>query len=119
MLVASSECDTWRYEVLETADGYLVQQREIDSGELSPENATVFRTATVAFAYTRMCVAAEDLAAAEEDADAPDDTLAEVFEASQRFYVDLCGRLADSGTTVEMIVAHEQAQARRDARHYN
>ena len=57
MFLSASEGLHWRYEVCEHSDGYLVQMRDLDTGELDEEFATVFRTMPVAFAYAEMSAA--------------------------------------------------------------
>src|SRR5215207_8325276 len=54
MFLSASEGLHWRYEVCEHSDGYLVQMRDLDTGELDEEFATVFRTMPVAFACGRL-----------------------------------------------------------------
>ena len=65
MFLSASEGRHWRYEVCEHSDGYLVQMRDLDTGELDDEFATVFRTLPVAFAYAEMSAAFDRFAAAE------------------------------------------------------
>ncbi|HKG83749.1 MAG TPA: hypothetical protein VKB16_11445, partial [Beijerinckiaceae bacterium] len=65
MFLSASEGLHWRYEVCEHSDGYLVQMRDLDTGELDEEFATVFRTMPVAFAYAEMSAAFDRFASAE------------------------------------------------------
>ena len=47
------------------SDGYLVQMRDLETGDLDEEFSTIFRTMPVAFAYAEMSAAFERFAAAE------------------------------------------------------
>jgi DNA-binding transcriptional LysR family regulator len=96
LLLAASEGRHWRYEVCEHSDGYLVQMRDLDTGELDNEFATVFRTMPVAFAYAEMSAAFDRFAAAEND-EADDGEIAIDLELSERNFTDLSDRLHDVG----------------------
>ena len=67
MLIAAMEGQTWRYEVIVQSDGFLVQVRDLDTGVVELDDATLFRTAPTALAYADMIAAADRYAAAEED----------------------------------------------------
>lgn len=98
MLLAASEGRHSRYEVCEHTDGYLVQMRDLDTGELETGFATIFRTMPVAFAYAEMSAAFDRFAAAEEeDEEVEDDDVAFELEARERNFVDLSDRLSDAG----------------------
>ncbi len=96
MLLSASEGRHWRYEVLEHEDGYLVQMRDLEDGELDDDFATIFRTMPVAFAYAEMSAALDRYAAAEldkvEDAEAASDAA-----VTERSFLDLSTRLRDNG----------------------
>lgn len=96
MFMTASEGRHRRYEVCEHADGYLVQMRNLDTGELDQEFATLFRTLPVAFAYADMSAAFDRFAAAEVE-DAADEEVAHELEASERNFVSLSERLHDVG----------------------
>jgi hypothetical protein len=96
MLLAASEGRHWRYEVCEHADGYLVQMRDLETGDLDEEFSTVFRTMPVAFAYAEMSAAFERSAAAELDA-VDDDEITVDLETTERTFFDLSHRLHDVG----------------------
>ena len=51
MLIATSEGQGWRYEVVDRAEGYLVVPRDLDTGAVEPEGGMLFRTAPMAFAF--------------------------------------------------------------------
>jgi hypothetical protein len=95
MLLTASEGRHWRYEVCEHADGYLVQMRDLETGDLDDEFATVFRTLPVAFAYAAMSAAFDRYAA--EGEHAADDEVAIELELSERSFIDLSDRLHDAG----------------------
>ena len=112
MLLSASEGRHWRYEVCEHEDGYLVQMRDLITGELDDEFTTVFRTMPVAFAYAEMSAAFERFAAAELEPS--EDGMIEVdLEATERNFVDLSDRLRDAGVNTVTIRAWEMAQERR------
>ena len=96
MLLAASEGRHWRYEVCEHADGYLVQMRDLETGDLDEEFSTIFRTMPVAFAYAEMSAAFERYAAAEIDS-TDDDQIEIDLEATERNFIDLSDRLRDAG----------------------
>jgi hypothetical protein len=98
MLLTASEGRHWRYEVCEHADGYLVQMRDLATGDLDEEFSTIFRTMPVAFAYAEMSAAFERFAAAEIEP--VDDERIEIevdLEAKERSFTDLSDRLRDGG----------------------
>ena len=84
MLLTTAEGRHWRYEVCEHADGYLVQMRDLATGGLEDEFATVFRTLPVAFAYAAMSAAFDQYAAAELENVAVDAQIALELESSER-----------------------------------
>ena len=114
MLLTASEGRHWRYEVCEHSDGYLVQMRDLETGDLDEEFATIFRTLPVAFAYAEMSAAFERYAAAEMD-DADDEPrpgdVAVDLEVTERNFIDLSDRLSDSGVNGIAARAWEQQKA--------
>lgn len=112
MLLSASEGRHWRYEVCEHADGYLVQMRDLATGDLDEEFSTIFRTMPVAFAYAEMSAAFERFAAAElEPAD--DESIELDLEETERHFINLSDRLHDAGVNTVTIRAWEMAQERR------
>jgi hypothetical protein len=116
MLLSASEGRHWRYEVCEHDDGYLVQMRDLMTGDLDEEFSTVFRTLPVAFAYAEMSAAYERYAACElEQID--DDQIEIEVEATERHFIDLSDRLHDSGINGVVIQTWDResqiGQARR------
>src|SRR3954451_5205852 len=115
MLLTASEGRHWRYEVCEHSDGYLVQMRDLSTGELDDEFATVFRTLPVAFAYAEMSAALERYTAAElEDEDDGSESrigqeVALDLQVTERAFIDLSDRLSDNGVNGVAIKAWERA----------
>jgi len=115
MLLAACEGRHSRYEVCEHSDGYLVQMRDLETGDLDEEFATLFRTMPVAFAYAEMS-AAFDICAAEADSAGDDDI---DLEAREQRFVALSDRLGDSGLTGGSIRAWERATGSGTRRVYH
>jgi hypothetical protein len=115
MLMAASEGRHWRYEVCEHPDGYLVQMRDLETGDLDEEFSTIFRTMPVAFAYAEMSAAYERFAAAEIDA-VDGDQIEFDLEASERSFIDLSDRLHDVGINGVAVKAWEREHLRSPAR---
>ena len=101
----------WRYEVCEHADGYLVQMRDVDTGELEDEFTTVFRTMPVAFAYAEMSAAFDRLAAAEAEPSGEDAEMARDLAVSEQSFVALSERLGDGGVHGTALKAWERQRA--------
>src|ERR671920_562164 len=98
MLLAACEGRRSRYEVCEHSDGYLVQMRDIETGDLNEDFATLFRTMPVAFAYAEMSAAIDICAAGEDDeADSGDDAITIDVEAREQKFIMLSDRLGDTG----------------------
>ena len=116
MLLAACEGRHWRYEVCEHADGYLVQMRDLETGDLDDEFATIFRTMPVAFAYAEMS-AAFDLHVA-SDGDAGPDHEIDV-EIHQQKFIRLSDRLGDSGLDGGSLKAWERATSNGTRRVYH
>lgn len=116
MLFTASEGRHWRYEVCEHADGYLVQMRDLETGDLDEEFATIFRTLPVAFAYAEMSAAFERYAASEgddEEGDEDADSRIEIavdLEITERHFADLSDRLSDAGINGIAMRAWERAR---------
>lgn len=117
MLLAASEGRHWRYEVCEHTDGYLVQMRDLETGELDEEFSTIFRTLPVAFAYAEMSAAYERYAASEHDVEAEeDDPIENDVEATERHFIDLSDRLQDVGINGVAVQAWERERQRASPR---
>ncbi|KAB0268174.1 hypothetical protein [Microvirga brassicacearum] len=109
MFLAVSEGWHWRYEVCEHADGYLVQMRDLETGDLDEDFSTVFRTMPVAFAYAEMSAAYERYVATEGEEEDAGETGLELA-TTERHFVDLSDRLGDSGVHGVMVAAWEQVR---------
>ncbi|HEY7384560.1 MAG TPA: hypothetical protein VH743_12905 [Beijerinckiaceae bacterium] len=108
MLLAACEGRHWCYEICEHTDGYLVQMRDLETGDLNEEFATIFRTMPVAFAYAEMSAAFDRFAAAEmEDIDEDDFALDVVLQ--ERNFIDLSDKLGDTGLNSLTLKAWERA----------
>ena len=115
MLLAASEGRHWRYEVCEHSDGYLVQMRDLVTGDLDEEFSTIFRTMPVAFAYAEMSAAFERFAAAEmEPLDGERIEIEIELEAKERSFTDLSDRLRDGGINGVAVRAWEQRTRQRE-----
>ncbi|MBB4042148.1 hypothetical protein GGR34_003833 [Microvirga flocculans] len=119
MLLSASEGRHWRYEVCEHEDGYLVQMRDLTTGELDEDFSTIFRTLPVAFAYAEMSAAYERYAACElelSEGELIDLDIGIDVEATERHFIDLSDRLHDSGINGVVIQAWERESQRGTAR---
>lgn len=116
MLLAASEGRHWRYEVCEHADGYLVQMRDLETGDLDEEFSTIFRTLPVAFAYAEMSAAYERYAASEMEVESAEDEVENDVEATERHFIDLSDRLHDVGINGVVVQAWERESQRSPSR---
>lgn len=115
MLIAMSEGQGWRYEVVDRSEGYLVVSRDLDTGALEPEEAMLFRTAPVAFAFAELSAAFDRLASARI---AGEDTgeLSDELEQGKSLYAELSRRLGDEGFLAGLLTdptTAAEANARR------
>jgi len=102
MMIASTEGWGRCYEVIVQSDGFLVQARELDTGEIAPEVTTLFRTSPAAFAYVDMVAAADRFVAAELDDEEWCDLAEEYHHGIGRF-VAIRARLADEGVGGDLL----------------
>ena len=111
MLLSASEGRHWRYEVHEHADGYLVHMRDLQTGDVDEDYATVFRNLPVAFAFADMSAAFDRFAAAEaeEGCEPQDEEITTDLELRERAFADLSDRLRDAGVQNGRFKAWEQA----------
>ena len=115
MLLAACEGRRSRYEVCERSDGYLVQMRDLQTGDLDEEFSTIFRTLPVAFAYAEMSAAYERFAASELE-HVEDEQIEIDVELTERHFIDLSDRLHDSGINGIVVQAWERESQRSTAR---
>jgi hypothetical protein len=118
MLVAASEGQGFRYEVVQCADGYLVRSRDLDSGHFSDNESKLFRTAVVALRYAEMAAAFDRCAAARMIGESAETEFAEV-EAQQSLFGEISRRLCDDGMEAIMVMAWEQAEEKAARRCYH
>ncbi len=116
MLLAACEGRHSRYEVCEHSDGYLVQMRDLETGDLDEEFATIFRTMPVALAYAEMS-AALDLYVSDGTEAGQDDEIE--LEARQQKFIALSDRLGDSGLDGGSLRAWERATCNGTRRVYH
>jgi hypothetical protein len=90
--------------------------RDLDTGDLDEEFATVFRTMPVAFAYAEMSAAFDIFAAAETD-EGPNDEID--LEIRQQKFITLSDRLGDSGLDGGSLKAWERATGSGTRRIYH
>ncbi len=107
MLLSASEGRHWRYEVCEHSDGYLVQMRDLETGDLHESFATIFRTLPVAFAYADMSAALDRYAAAELES-IDDVSFAMDLQTSERTFITLSESLEDRGMEGSALMAWER-----------
>jgi hypothetical protein len=113
MLLAASEGRHWRYEVCEHSDGYLVQMRDLETGDLDEDFSTIFRTLPVAFAYAELSAALERQAAAELGAADTDEIDIDLdIAASEKAFFSLSHQLSDLGVNGISIKAWERERER-------
>jgi hypothetical protein len=96
MLLAACEGRHARYEVCEHSDGYLVQMRDLETGDLDEHFATVFRTMPVAFAYAEMSAALDRYVARQAEPSDDEESEGEL-EAREQKFIMLSDRLGDTG----------------------
>jgi hypothetical protein len=111
MVIAASEGQHWRYEIAEHADGYVVQMRDLESGDLHETFATIFRTMPVAFAYAEMSAALDRFAAAELEA-IDDISFALDLESREQRFIRLSETLEDRGMDGAALRAWDKARVR-------
>jgi hypothetical protein len=117
MLLAASEGRHWRYEVCEHSDGYLVQMRDLETGDLDEDFSTICRTMPVAFAYAELSAALERHAAAElGTGDNESDVVETDIAASERAFVSLSHRPSDIGVNGISAKAWERERDRFSSR---
>lgn len=118
MLVAASEGQVFRYEVVERTEGYLVRSRDLDSGSVDDSESRLFRTAAVAFRYAEMSAAFDRYASARMGGEDAEGELAEL-EAQQALYAEISRRLTDDGMAAMVLDAWERADEERHLRRFH
>lgn len=116
MLITASEGEGFRYEVMDRADGFLVQTRDVDTGEVEDGETRLFRTAAVAFAYAELLATFNRYAAARIAQDDAADALAVALNAQYALYGELSQRLGDEGLAAHLLIAWDRNEAAQDRR---
>lgn len=115
MLISVSHGAIHDFEILEHQDGYLVQMRDCLTGEVDPDIATLFRTATVAMRYA-------DLAAAFDLRDEPEEDpfhCEAALTSRVLAFHELSHRLSDGGISKEQLAARAEWQRETDRLSYH
>jgi hypothetical protein len=118
MLIGASEGKSFRFEVLEATNGFLVRMRDLDTGAVEEKESKIFRTAAVAFAYAEMSAAFERFAQAKIAGEESDELEAELDE-TQLLYGEISHRLGDNGIAAHLIVAWDRQSYASDRRRYH
>ena len=112
MLIASTEGQGWCYEVIAQSDGFLVQVRGRDTGEVSPSETTLFRTSPVALAYADMAAAADRFAAARLEEAEDWQALADDYHHELDRFTAIRDRLSDDGVGGELLRCNRSGSLR-------
>ena len=118
MLLAASDGQGFRYEVVACNDGYLVRPRDLDSGYLSEGDSMLFRTAAVAFRYAELSAACDRCAAARVSGESGEAEFAEL-DAQRTLFTEISRRLFDEGHEAIMVQAWEKADEEASRRRYH
>ena len=117
MLIATTEGQGFLYEVIVQSDGYLVQARDLDTGELAGDDTTLFRTVPAALAFADMAAAADRYAAARLDhLEDEDDDVAGEYERECDRFAAIQLRLADEGIPSEILLRRREDDVQRRIR---
>jgi hypothetical protein len=103
MLIARSEGQGWCYEVIVQSDGFLVQARDLDSGEIALDETTLFRTSPAALAYADMVAAADRFAAARLDDEEEWEDLADAYHQELDRFTAIRESLLDEGVGSKLL----------------
>jgi hypothetical protein len=115
MLIATTEGQGWCYEVIVQSDGYIVQARDLDTGEVSLAETKLFRTSPVALAYADLAAAADLFAASSLD-DAEDcEDLANDYHHELGRYTTIRDRLFDDAVCGELLRQSRAGSLRESA----
>ena len=118
MLVAASEGEGFRYEVVERTEGYLVRSRRLDLGAVDESESKLFRTAPVAFRYADTSASFDRYAAARISGEEAEAEFAEL-KAQQALFADHTRRLVDDGMVAPVLDAWERADEERGRRRHH
>jgi hypothetical protein len=116
MIIGEAEGIRFRFEVVESVDGFAVRRAAIEAEDWNEDAEILFRTAPAAFAYAEMAACQDCVDAGEGDGcgAAPDEV------ASWRLSIDRFTRLradlADHGVSGSLLVEWDRAEARERER---
>jgi hypothetical protein len=114
MLIAAAEGSVRVFEVVAESDGYMVQGRDLETGEIRSDDCTLFRTMPAALAFADMAAAADRYAATGlEDDDRAD--LAQDLRCEVERFAGLRLSLRDDGVTADML-ARSLAKGKKKTR---
>ena len=116
MLIATTEGQGFLYEVIVQSDGYLVQARDLDTGELAGDDTTLFRTVPAALAFADMAAAADRYAASRLDHLEDEDDVATEYERECDRFAAIQLRLADEGIPNEILLRRREGDVQRKLR---
>lgn len=122
MLVAETAGHLYAYEVVQHAEGFVVRIRDLETGIVDPESATLFRTAAVAFRFADLAASAERCVLADAIRDgAPSDAHGGALERSEDCrrdvvraeigYRTLSRQFADEGLSAGQLRARAEAES--------
>ena len=111
MMIGVAEGTTWRFEVVEHLDGYIVQSRDLSTSLLDGTEQRLFRTAIAALAYADLSAALEGVAAARVDCDSAPDLVA-LLEKRNTIFREISERLLDRGCEPQILVSQQQGPER-------
>jgi hypothetical protein len=118
MLITTTEGQGWLYEVIVQSDGYLVQARDLETGKLSEDSTTLFRTVPAALAFADMAAAADRYAAARLDRLDQEETELEYERECDRFAAVRL-RLSDEGISSQILVQRRDSAAVLSKTHFH
>ncbi len=110
MLIGVSEGTGFAYEVTMRSDGFLVQMRDLATGEVEPESGRLFRNPATAYAFADFASALDRCTVS---AAAGEDDSTEV-EAAHALFADIAGALHDDGIALRAVAAWD-SERRADA----
>jgi hypothetical protein len=107
MMIGIAEGTTWRFEVVEHLDGYIVQSRDLSTSVLDGSEQRLFRTAIAALAYADLSAALERTAAARVEGNPAPDLVA-LSEKRNSVFREISERLLDRGCEPQILVSQHQ-----------
>jgi hypothetical protein len=115
MMVGFTEGTTWRFEVVEHPDGYVVQSRDLMTSTLDGSEQRLFRTTVAALAFADLSAVLDKAAAARLDGELAPNLVAELDIRNSAFR-EVSERLFDTGSEADILLAwqaHDESEGRR------